>query len=123
MLLGAVVPELRSRAEKLTGDLTELVSLRKPSHERDRLALTATSSGRPDRLAALVDERQRQQSSIEKRHGNGRRARHHAVPAGRQPPGLIAKMEQNLKSAAKAAETGQSAGRARALNGKPNLGR
>jgi len=29
MLLGSVVPELRSRAEKLAGDLTELVALRK----------------------------------------------------------------------------------------------
>ena len=46
MLLGSVVPELRGRAEKLAGDLTELVALRKTiATERDRLALTATSSG------------------------------------------------------------------------------
>src|ERR1700675_1036441 len=40
MLLGSVVPELRARAEKLTGDLTELVTLRKAiATERDRLAV------------------------------------------------------------------------------------
>src|ERR1700732_524669 len=68
MLLGSVVPELRARAEKLTGDLTELVSLRKTiATERDRLAADRDKL-RDDqtRLAALIDERQRQQSSIEK---------------------------------------------------------
>src|SRR5215213_10727768 len=39
MLLGSVVPELRARAEKLTGELTELVALRnKIATERNRLA-------------------------------------------------------------------------------------
>src|SRR6202011_4506709 len=38
MLLGSVVPELRGRAEKLAGDLTELVTLRKTiANERERL--------------------------------------------------------------------------------------
>ena len=68
MMLGAVVPELRGRAEKLSGDLTELVELRKTiASERDRLAIDRDKL-RDDqtRLAALVDERQRQQSSVEK---------------------------------------------------------
>src|ERR1700738_1036969 len=68
LLLGAVVPELRSRAAKLTGDLTELVALRKAiATERDRLAVDRDKL-RDDqiRLAALVDERQRRQNSIEK---------------------------------------------------------
>src|SRR5436309_12898446 len=40
MLLGSVVPELRGRAEKLTGELSELVRLRKViATERNRLAL------------------------------------------------------------------------------------
>ena len=39
MLLGAVVPELRGRAEKIAGELGELVSLRKTiAAERDQLA-------------------------------------------------------------------------------------
>src|SRR5256886_6032312 len=67
MLLGSVVPELRGRAEKLTSDLSELVALRKTiATERDQLA-TDRDKLRDDqtRLAALVDERQRKQSSIE----------------------------------------------------------
>src|SRR5882724_2209821 len=68
MLLGAVVPELRGRAEKLAGDLGELVSVRKTiASERDKLAVDRDSL-RDDqtRLAALIDERQRKQSAIEK---------------------------------------------------------
>src|SRR5665647_2369780 len=124
MLLGAVVPELRARAEKLTGDLTELVTLRKAiAAERDRLA-TDRDKLRDDqtRLAALVDERQRRQSSIEKdMETEGARA----ITLSRQVDslqGLIAKMEQDLKSAAKAAETASLRGTPAALNGKPNLG-
>src|SRR5258707_1610135 len=68
MLLGAVVPELRGRAEQLTSDLGELVSLRKTiAAERDRLAVDRDRlNGDQIRLAALVDERQRKQSAIEK---------------------------------------------------------
>src|SRR4051795_290700 len=68
MLLGSVVPELRGRAEKLAADLGELVDVRKKiatqrdvlARDRDRLKDDQI------RLAALVDERQRKQSTIEK---------------------------------------------------------
>jgi murein hydrolase activator len=124
MLLGAVVPELRARAEKLAGDLTELVTLRKTiATERDRLAADRDKlGGDQTRLAALVDERQRQQSSIEKdMEAEGARA----ITLSRQVDnlqGLIAKMEQDLKSAAKAAATASLQGAPATLNGKPNLG-
>src|SRR5450432_254177 len=68
MLLGSVVPELRGRADRLATDLGELVSVRKNiASERDQLAVDRDKL-RDDqtRLAALVDERQRKQSSIEK---------------------------------------------------------
>jgi septal ring factor EnvC (AmiA/AmiB activator) len=123
MLLGAVVPELRGRAEKLSGDLTELVELRKTiASERDRLAVDRDRL-RDDqtRLAALVDERQRKQSSIEKDlEAEGARA----VMLSRQVDslqGLIGKMEQDLKSAAKAAATASLQGAPATINGKPNL--
>ena len=124
MLLGAVVPELRARAEKLTGDLDELVTVRKTiATERDRLAADRDKLGDDQtRLAALVDERQRQQSSIEKdMEAEGARA----IMLSRQVDnlqGLIAKMEQDLKSAAKAAQTASLQGAPATLNGKPNLG-
>ena len=124
MLLGSVVPELRGRAEKLAADLGELVSVRKAiatqrdaqARDRDRLKDDQV------RLAALVDERQRQQSAIEKdMEAEGARA----INLSRQVDGLqglIAKMEQDLKSAAKAAATASLQGAPVAPNGKPNLG-
>jgi len=106
MLLGAVVPELRSRAEKIAGELGDLVALRKSiAGERDQLA-SDRDKIRSDqtRLAALVDERQRQQSSREK-DLDAENSR--AITLSKQVgdlQGLIAKMEQDVQSAAKAAE-------------------
>jgi murein hydrolase activator len=124
ILLGAVVPELRARAEVLANDLTELVSLRKAiGAERDRLAADRDKL-RDDqtRLAALVAERQRKQSDIEKDlESEGARA----VTLSKQVDslqGLIAKMEQDVKSAAKAAAAATLQGTPDTADGKPNLG-
>ena len=123
MLLGSVVPELRARATKLAGDLGELVALRKNiASERDHLAADRDKL-RDDqtRLAAFVDERQRRQAAIEKdMEAEGARA----IALSRQVDslqGLIARMEQDLKSAAKAAATATLQGAPAAVNGKPNL--
>src|SRR5437763_820 len=121
MLLGAVVPELRGRAEKLSADLAELVTLRKAiSEERNKLALDRDKLGADQtRLAALVEQRQRQQSSIEK-DMETESAR--AIALSRQVDslqGLIAKMEQDLKSAARADAAANLQG-VPAANGKPN---
>jgi septal ring factor EnvC (AmiA/AmiB activator) len=118
------VPELRGRAEKLAGDLTELVSVRKAiATERDQLAIDRDKL-RDDqtRLAALVDERQRAQSSIE-RDIDAEGAR--AIALSRQVDdlqGLIGRMEQDSKSAAKAAAIASLRGAPATINGKPNLG-
>jgi septal ring factor EnvC (AmiA/AmiB activator) len=124
MLLGSVVPELRGRAEKLATDLGELVNVRKAiaterdvlARDRDRLKDDSV------RLAALVEERQRKQSAIEKDvEAEGARA----INLSRQVEGLqglITKMEQDLKSAAKAAATANLQGAPAAPGGKPNLG-
>jgi septal ring factor EnvC (AmiA/AmiB activator) len=125
MLLGSVVPEMRARAEKLVGDLSELVNLRKAiGTERDQLALDRDKIREDQiRLASLVDERQKKQSAAEK-DMEAEAAR--AVTLSRQADslqGLIAKMEQDVKSAAKAAATASLQGTPAALsNGKPNLG-
>jgi septal ring factor EnvC (AmiA/AmiB activator) len=113
MLLGAVVPELRGRAEKIAGELGELVALRKTiATERDQLA-SDRDKVRSDqsRLTALVDERQRQQASREQ-DLDAERSR--AIALSKQVgdlQGLIAKMEQDLQSAAKAAEKAAEAAR------------
>ena len=121
MLLGSVVPELHARTQKLADDLGELVALRKNiATERDQLAVDRDKLNNDQtRLAALVDERQRQQSSIEKdMEAEGARA----ISLSRQVDslqGLIAKMEQDLKSAAKAAATATLQGTPAAPNGRP----
>ena len=124
MMLGSVVPELRGRAGKLAGELGELVAVRKTiaaerdaqARDRDRLKDDQV------RLAALVEERQRKQSAIEKdMEAEGARA----INLSRQVDslqGLIAKMEQDLKSAAKAAATASLQGVPAAPHGKPDLG-
>lgn len=121
MLLGAVVPELRGRAEKLAGELGELVGLRKNiAAERDQLASDRDKiRGDQTKLAALVEERQRQQAATEK-NLDTENAR--AIALSKQVgdlQGLIAKMEQDLKSAAKAAAAANQA--PAAGSGKPNL--
>ncbi|WP_082747969.1 murein hydrolase activator EnvC family protein [Bradyrhizobium macuxiense] len=123
MLLGAVVPELRGRAEKLATDLGELVALRKTiSTERDALAQDRDKLREDQtRLTALVDERQRQQAAAEKdMEAEGTRAIALSKQVG-DLQGLIAKMEQDLKSAAKAAATANLQGAPATVNGKPNL--
>ncbi|MBR1293898.1 MULTISPECIES: murein hydrolase activator EnvC family protein [Bradyrhizobium] len=113
MLLGAVVPELRGRAERIAGELGELVALRKNiATERDQLA-SDRDKVRSDqtRLTALVDERQRQQAAREK-DLDAENSR--AIALSRQVgdlQGLITKMEQDLQSAAKAAEKAAEAAR------------
>jgi septal ring factor EnvC (AmiA/AmiB activator) len=124
MLLGSVVPELRARAQKLAGDLGELVALRKTiATERDRLAIDRDKlKDDQTRLAALIDERQRQQSSIEK---DMAAESVRAITLSKQVDtlqGLIAKMEQDSKAAAKAAAIASLQGAPANLNGKPNLG-
>jgi septal ring factor EnvC (AmiA/AmiB activator) len=105
MLLGAVVPELRTRATQLANDLGEMVALRKMiGTQRDRLASDRDRlKADQTRLAALIDERQRQQAGIEK-DMEAESAK--AIALARQVDnlqGLIARMEQDVKSAAKAA--------------------
>jgi len=123
MLLGSVVPEMRAQAERLVADLSELIGLRKTiATERDQLGVDRDKlKGDQVQLASLVEERQRKQSAIEKdMEAEGARA----LALSRQADSLqslIAKMEQDLKSAAKAAQTASLQGTPAALNGKLNL--
>ena len=121
MQLGALVPEMRARAERLVADLGELVAVRKIiAEERDQLK---SDRDRIDadrqRLAALVEARQRQQSAIER---DMEAERQRAATLSKQAEtlqGLIAKLEQDLKSAARAAAAASAKGAPG--GGKPNL--
>jgi len=105
MLLGAVVPELRARAQVIANELGELLAVRKAiTGERDRLAADRDRfRDDQNRLAALIDERQRQQMAKENDMA-AESAR--AIALSKQVDdlqGLIARMEQDVKTAAKAA--------------------
>jgi septal ring factor EnvC (AmiA/AmiB activator) len=124
MLLGAVVPEMRSRAERVAADLGELIRLRNEiAGERTRLGADR------DRLAAdqqqlglLVEERQKKQSETEKELAGERERAAAIVKQVDSLQELIAKMELDLKSAAKAAAAANLQGSPATVNGRPNLG-
>jgi murein hydrolase activator len=105
MLLGAVLPEMRHEVEALANDLAELLNVRKQiAAERDRLKTEIASLGNErTRMTALVGERQKQQVEREKAL-DVERAR--AADLGHQVDNLkdlIAKLEQGLDPATRAA--------------------
>ena len=125
MLLGAVLPEMRHEVDALANDLTELLNVRKQiAAERDRLKTEVASLGNErTRMAALVDERQKQQTEREKAL-DAERAR--AGELARQVDNLkdlIAKLEQGLDPATRAArEAGRNDPRA-AMSAQRDPGR
>jgi len=105
MLLGAVLPEMRHEVEALANDLTALLNVRKQiTAERDRLKNEEASLGNErTRMTALIGERQKQQTEREKAL-DAERTR--AAQLGRQVDNLkdlIAKLEQGLDPATRAA--------------------
>jgi len=88
MVLGAVLPEMRHEVEALASDLSELLSVRKKIDiERDQLkAEVASLDSEQIRMAALVEERQKQQAEREK-----------ALDAERAQAGNLARDVDNLK--------------------------
>jgi septal ring factor EnvC (AmiA/AmiB activator) len=123
MLLGAVVPEMRARAQRLVDELGELVRVRKQiADERDQMAQSRDKlNADQQRLAALVEERQRQQSALEQDADSERRKAEGLAKQAGDLKDLIAKMELDLKAAVKAATTANLQGTPPAANGKPNF--
>ena len=109
MMLGAVLPEMRQQAEVLAADLAELVHLRQQiAAERDRLARD---------LFVLADERQRLSVFIEERQRAAQLARQ-----AENLTQLIAKLEQGLDTAVRAARAAARASEeAKAPGGRPDL--
>lgn len=116
MLLGAVLPELRSETEALANDLNELVQLRASiSTERETLArdLTALASERV-RLAALVEARQKSLAEVERALDAERERARELAKQVTTLKDLIARMESEIASAARAAEEARRQDEARA---------
>jgi septal ring factor EnvC (AmiA/AmiB activator) len=119
MMLGAVLPDMRQEAEALSTDLASLSGVRKEiATERETLTRdVAAMSDERQRVTALIAERQRQQSSMEQ-FLEGQRSR--ANTLARQAESLkelIAKLEQGLDPATRAARTAVRS----ADDGKVNL--
>jgi murein hydrolase activator len=119
LLLGAVVPEMRSEAQSLAGELSDLVRIRsEAAAERDGLSRNLLAlSMEQNRMGLLVDERQKRQSEIEKQLDSERQ---HAVALSKQADNLkdlIAKLQRGLDSASRAeraAQEGRALGDTRA---------
>jgi septal ring factor EnvC (AmiA/AmiB activator) len=109
MLLGAVLPEMRQEVDSLVAQLTELIGIRKAiAEERAGLAREWSALSEANhRMNLLVAERQRQQADIEKALDAERQR---ASALARQVDNLkdlIAKLEQGLDSATRAARRGE----------------
>jgi septal ring factor EnvC (AmiA/AmiB activator) len=108
IVLGAVVPELRERAEKVASDLGALQKLRTDiASERTRLSADLKAlSGEQQRMTLLVEQRQKQQTESERAL---EQTRAQAGTLARQVEtlqDLVTRLEQGLDDAARAARTG-----------------
>lgn len=103
--LGAVVPEMRAQADTLAGDIADLLRVRqKIVDERKNLSNDLDVLGREQlRMTLLIDERQKKQAAAEQALDAERQ---HAAELARQVDNikdLIAKLEQSLDPATRAA--------------------
>ena len=103
--LGAVVPEMRAETDALAGDLADLLRIRKQIvEERDRLSQNLDQLARDQlRMTMLIEQRQNKQASDEQSLDA---ARQQAADLARQVDSikdLIAKLEQGLDPATRAA--------------------
>jgi septal ring factor EnvC (AmiA/AmiB activator) len=109
ILLGAVLPEMRSEAEALAGDLADLVRVRRESaEERDRRATDlAHLDVERQRMALLIAERQRRQGEIEKELEAERRRAAQLAQQADNLKDLIARLEHDLDTASRAGRAAQ----------------
>jgi septal ring factor EnvC (AmiA/AmiB activator) len=117
MMLGAVLPEMRTEAEALATDLAELVRV------RNEIAAEVASSGRDlaglsqdrQRMTLLIEERQKRQTDTERALQSERDRAAELVRHADNVKDMIAKLEQDIAASARAAD---AAARAAA---RPNL--
>jgi len=108
IVLGAVVPELRDRAEKVAADLGALQKLRTDiAAERARLSSDlATLTSEQQRMTLLVEQRQKQQAESERALEQQRAQAGTLARQVETLQDLVTRLEQGLDNAARAARTG-----------------
>jgi murein hydrolase activator len=105
ILLGAVLPEMRSEAQALAADLAELVKVRDEiAAERDTLGRDlAALSDEKNRMTLLVQERQKRQAEAEKAIAAERSRAAGLARQANDLKDLIARMESQVAPASRAA--------------------
>ncbi|ANY78473.1 hypothetical protein BB934_09710 [Microvirga ossetica] len=114
IMLGAVLPELRSEAEVLATDLGELVRL-KAAIATDRTTLNAELAGlnrEQVRLAALMEARQSRIAEVERNVGAERQKAEDLARQAGTLKELIDRMEAEITGAQRAAEEARKAAEA-----------
>ncbi|WP_406855215.1 peptidoglycan DD-metalloendopeptidase family protein [Alsobacter sp. KACC 23698] len=111
MLLGAVLPELRSETEALASDLAEMVRLRAAAAtERDTLAKDVGSLVEDrQRLAALVESRQKELASAEQNSAQEAEKAAALASKAQTLKELIGRLETEIDAAARAADEARRA--------------
>ena len=105
IMLGAVLPDMRDKAQRLASELSELVRIRNSIvTEKTQLSLELPAlATEKQRMTLLIDERQKKQTEIEKTLDAERQR---AAALARQIDNLkdlIAKLEQGREAASRAA--------------------
>jgi septal ring factor EnvC (AmiA/AmiB activator) len=111
MMLGAVLPQLRAETEALANDLQDLVSLR-ASIATERASLAARLEMRRSeraRLEALIGERQKSIGEAEQALSSERARARTLASQSATLKDLLARMENELESARKAADLARRA--------------
>lgn len=121
ILLGAVLPELRSEADVLAGDLADLVRVRREAAtERTRRATDlAGLAEQRTRMGLLIEERQRRLAEVETELSAARRRAMQLALQVDNLKDLIARLEANLDPATRAARTGEEV--RQQAEARPNL--
>lgn len=119
MMLGAVLPELRSEAQALSSDLNELVELRKSiATEKDRLSAESASFARDnEKLSALVVARQGALKDTEQKLNEQRQRLSDLARQSADFRELIARSESEIAAAGRAAQDAKAADAAQARSG------
>jgi septal ring factor EnvC (AmiA/AmiB activator) len=111
IMLGAIVPQMRERAERLASELSELVQLRNSiAAERARLSteLAALANDR-QRMASLIEERQKSQTEAERSLERERQTAREMAQQVDNLKDLVARLEQGVESANRAARAAEKA--------------
>ena len=124
MLLGSVLPQMRSETEALASDLSDLLQLRQSiAAERETLSVGVTKlRAERERLAALVDARQSALSAAEQALGAQRERAAELAKQAASLKDLIAKMETEVAAAARGAEAARKADENRRRAAPPAAG-